>query len=283
MNYIDMAIAISVESMPGEAADQTLVSSEPVMIQPQAWFARTAVRSPRLRLFCFPSAGRGASGYVNWRPLFPEPIEVLPTRLPGREGRLREQPITRFPELLERLAEHIEPLLDVPFAFFGHSLGALVGFELARRLRARGRPLPMLLMVAARSAPHLRTTTPIYHLPQDQFLRAIQDRYGQFHEDILKCQDIVDRSVPALRADFTLFDTYVYTEAAPLECPIRAYGGSQDTMISSPDLEAWNVHTAGRFTYRRFDGPHFFFEKDEHILAQLIGDITQNLMNLSAV
>jgi medium-chain acyl-[acyl-carrier-protein] hydrolase len=247
-------------------------------MQRQAWFAPYHTRPPRVRLFCFPSAGKGAAGYTSWRSLFPETIEVLPAKLPGREGRFREEPVTQFPELLEQLAAHVEPLLDAPFAFFGHSLGALVAFELARFLRGRGKPLPVLLMVAARSAPHLRTTTPIYHLPREQFLDAIQDRYGSFDQEIKDHPEILDRFEPILRADFTLFDNYVHCEQRPLECPIRAYGGSRDTMTSALHLQAWDRHTVAGFTFRSFDGHHFFFEKDRTILGQLVADIAGRLI-----
>jgi surfactin synthase thioesterase subunit len=229
-------------------------------------------------LFCFPSAGKGAAGYTSWRPLFPEAVEVLPARLPGREGRFREEPVTRFPDLVDQLAAQIEPLLDAPYALFGHSLGALVAFELARLLRGRGKPLPLLLMVAARSAPHLRTTTPICHLPRDEFLNAIQDRYGSFDQEIKNNPEILHRFEPILRADFTLFDNYAYDEQPPLECPIRAYGGTRDTMISPSHLQAWDRHTVAGFTSRTFDGHHFFFEKDRTILEQLVDDIDGRLI-----
>jgi medium-chain acyl-[acyl-carrier-protein] hydrolase len=246
-------------------------------MQQHAWFAPYHTHTPRVRLFCFPSAGKGAAGYAAWRSLFPQSIEVLPARLPGRESRFREEAVTRFPELVEQLAAHVEPLLDVPFAFFGHSLGALVAFELARSLRARGKPLPKLLMVASRSAPQLRTTTPICHLPRDQFLQAIQDRYGSFDQEIKNDQEIMDRFIPILRADFTLFDNYLYSEQRPLECPIRAYGGSQDAMILETHLNAWELHTLAGFTSRLFEGQHFFFERDRTILAQLVADIAGRL------
>lgn len=250
-------------------------------MQQQAWFVPVSGRVPRGRLFCFPSAGKGIAGYASWRHLLPEAVEVLPARLPGRDGRFREAPITRFPDLLEQLAEHIEPFLDVPFAFFGHSLGALVAFEMARLLREQRKPLPFLLMVAARSAPHLRTTTPISHLPPDQFLGAIQDRYGAFDEEIRHNQEILNQFEPILRADFTLFDNYVYCERPPLECPIRAYGGSRDTMTLPPDLEAWDRHTVAGFSFRSFDGHHFFFEKDRKILVQFVDDIRSSLMKFA--
>jgi medium-chain acyl-[acyl-carrier-protein] hydrolase len=247
-------------------------------MQRQTWFTPYHPRTPRMRLFCFPSAGKGAAGYTNWRWLFPETVEVLPAKLPGREGRFREEPFTRFPELVEQLAAHVEPLLDVPFAVFGHSLGALVAFELARLLRGRGKPLPRLLLVAARPAPHLRTTTPIWHLPRDQFLSAIQDRYGEFDREIKDHPEILDRFEPILRADFTLFDNYVYGEQAPLDCPIHAYGGSRDAMTSAPLLQAWGRHTVAGCACRIFPGNHFFFEKDRTVLEQLVADIAGHLI-----
>jgi surfactin synthase thioesterase subunit len=262
----------------GKADVEHQLQQRPEGMQPQAWFAPCRTRPPRVRLFCFPSAGKGAAGYTTWRSLFPEIIEVLPAKLPGRETRFHEEPVTRFPELLEQLAAHIEPLLDTPFAFFGHSLGALVAFELTRFLRGQGQLLPRLLMVSARAAPHLRLPAPICHLPKDQFLNAIQARYGSFDPEIKNHPEILDRFEPVLRADFTLFDSYVYGEQRPLECPIRAYGGSRDPMASAGQLQAWDRHTLAGFTSRTFDGNHFFFEKGRTILEQLVADIFDRLI-----
>ena len=132
--------------------------------------------------------------------------------------------------------------------------------------------LPLLLMVASRPAPHLRTPPPICHLPKGQLLNAIQDRYGPFDLEIKNHPEILDRFEPILRADFTLFDNYVYAEQRPLACPIRAYGGARDPMAPASQLQAWDRHTVAGFTSRSFDGHHFFFEKDT-ILCQLVDDI----------
>jgi surfactin synthase thioesterase subunit len=215
---------------------------------------------------------------MTWRQFVPNTIEVLPARLPGREARFHEPLITAFPVLVESLAAEIEPLLDRPFAFFGHSLGALVAFELARLLRKRGVRLPGSLLVAARSAPHLEPLPPIYHLPSEEFLTTIQRRYGAFDDEIRQDRALMSKFEPILRADFTLFDTYRYSEDSPLECPVIAYGGSRDGLAMPSTLHAWQRHTSGEFGCRIFEGGHFFFEKDRIVLRQLLDDCNRRLV-----
>jgi surfactin synthase thioesterase subunit len=228
-------------------------------------------------LICFPSAGKGAAHYMSWRRLLPSAIDVLPARLPGREGRSDEAPITEIPLLVELLAVEIERLPDVPFALFGHSLGALVAFELTRLLRKRERVTPVLLMVAAQAAPHLESLSPIYHLPSNQFLEVIQDRYGAVDDEILRDQELMARFEPILRADLTLFDSYRYSEDAPLECPIAAFGGARDRSTSESALNGWNQHTSKEFSCRFFEGGHFFFGNDRAVLRSLLNEVTHLL------
>jgi surfactin synthase thioesterase subunit len=214
---------------------------------------------------------------MPWRRLLPSAVEVLPARLPGREGRFEEEPITAFPRLLSLLAVEVERFLDAPFALFGHSLGALVAFELARLLRQRGSPAPVALLVAGRAAPHLPFPSPLYQLPAKQFLAAIQERYGAFDDEIQRDEDLLARFEPVLRADFTLFDTYRYVEGEPLDCPITVFGGSRDPRTPEPALRAWERHTANEFTWRLFPGGHFFFEKDELVLRDLLDEVSRRL------
>lgn len=248
-----------------------------------SWFPSSKGGSERVRLFCFPSAGKSPAAYTRWPPGLPSTIDVLPAQLPGRGTRYREPSVTHFPTLVELLAQHIEPLLDVPFAFFGHSLGALVAFELARALRNRNAPVPVLLIVAARSAPHLRTVSPLYQLPSELFLEAIQNRYGAFDDEIKNQPEVLKWFEPILRADFTLFDTYVYSDRPPLDCPIVAYGGSTDHMTAGSDLQAWERHTSKEFSARLLPGSHFFFEKSAETRRLLLSDMSTHLGRLVGV
>jgi surfactin synthase thioesterase subunit/glycosyltransferase involved in cell wall biosynthesis len=211
-----------------------------------AWFpGADAVEG--LRLFWFPHAGGGATARA-----FPA---ICPVRLPGREARIAEAPFERMEPLVAALADAIRPYLAQPFAFFGHSMGAAVAFELARLLRRRGQPLPKLLVASGARAPQFRRNyTPPPASGDEQFL-----------EDL-----------PALRADAGLYRKYVYTEDAPLDCAIRAYGGAADSNVRREHLDAWAEQTTASFAVRLFPGGHFYIERSQaEFLAALAADLEQ--------
>jgi medium-chain acyl-[acyl-carrier-protein] hydrolase len=211
-----------------------------------AWFpGADAVEG--LRLFWFPHAGGGTAAR-----LLPA---ICPVRLPGREARIAEAPFERMEPLVAALADAIQPYLGQPFAFFGHSMGAAVAFELARLLRRRGLPLPKLLVASGARAPQFRRNyTPPPAPGDEQFLAEL----------------------PLLRADAALYRKYVYTEAAPLDCAVRAYGGAGDSNVRREHLEAWAEQTTASFAVRLFPGGHFYIERcQSDFLAALAADLEQ--------
>ena len=213
----------------------------------------------RLRLFCFPYAGVGASAYRTWAALVPETVEVRAVQLPGRESRLREACATAMPALVEDVTAGIQPLLDRPFALFGHSLGALLAFETARRLAGVPGAGPAHLFASGRRAPHLPARSrPIADLEPGAFLEEIRRRYDGVPRQILEEPDLLALLLPALRADITLIESYRYEAVAPLECPITVYGGVDDIEARHDELSAWRVHTRSSFALRMFPGSHFF-------------------------
>ena len=230
----------------------------------------------RLRLFCFPYAGGGASLFRIWSDLLPAQIEVCPVQLPGRENRFRETRYTRLMPLVPVLGGVIQPYLTMPFAFFGHSLGAIVGFELARWLRRQRAPLPVHLFASAHRAPHLPDPKPpIHDLPDPQFLEELRRMNGMPGE-VLESAELMDLMMPLLRADFAIAETYLYTQDAPLSCPISAFGGLADDEVSQEEAAAWRSHTGGAFTLRMLPGDHFFFVKERATLLQAItADLAQ--------
>lgn len=225
----------------------------------------------RLRLFCFPYAGAGASAYHPWGRIISPEIEIAAIQLPGRETRLREVAHTRLASLVAALAHNLEPLLDRPFAFFGHSLGALIAFEVARELRRTDRPQPSHLTVSARRAPQLpETDAPLHGLPQTDFVDSVQKRYNALPDVILKDQDLLDLYLPALRADFEVLETYAYSMEAPLTCPILALGGREDARSSHEQLAQWGAQTAGAFDLKLFDGGHFYLQPQRESVLQTL-------------
>jgi surfactin synthase thioesterase subunit/glycosyltransferase involved in cell wall biosynthesis len=236
-----------------------------------AWFP-TADRSPAgaLRLFCFPHAGGGASAFHSWSALLPGSIAVCPARLPGRESRAAETPAADMASLVGALADAIEPYLDGPFAFFGHSMGAVVAFELSRALREAGRPLPVCLVASGARAPQFR----LGHVPppeptDEEFLGQLRRLEGVPGE-VLDNPGLLKVILPALRADAALYRKYVYAEGRPFAFPIRAYGGVEDPNVTAEHVRAWACQTTGSFAARMFPGGHFFLNTDRDAFLQAL-------------
>ena len=228
----------------------------------------------RLRLFCLPYAGAGALIFHKWSDALPRDIEVCPIQLPGRGTRLTEPPFTKLPGLIEALARVLVPLLDKPFAFFGHSLGALIGFELARQIRRQHGLHPVRLFVSAGRAPQIpHRTQPIHTLPDNEFLTELRRLNGTPRE-LLDHEELMEVMLPIVRADFALYETYLYSAEPPLNCPISAFGGLQDRRISASDLEAWRSQTSASFSLRMFPGDHFFLK--EPLLLQALSQELQS-------
>jgi medium-chain acyl-[acyl-carrier-protein] hydrolase len=234
------------------------------------WFMSSqASVKPRLRLFCLPYAGGGAATYARWSELLPAAVELCRVQLPGRENRWREAPFTQLTLLVETLAVAIRSYLDMPFAFFGHSLGALISFELARQVRRQFDLNPLQLFVSGRWAPHLpNPDPPLYQQPTAQFIDTLRQRYNNIPDVVANDPELMDIFLPLLRADVTMLDTYVYVADRPLDYPIAAYGGSLDQRVTPVALEAWRRHTTRSFHWQLFPGAHFYLQAERAPLLQ---------------
>jgi medium-chain acyl-[acyl-carrier-protein] hydrolase len=224
------------------------------------WIAyRRSRPAARLRLFCFPYAGGGASVYRGWEAELPESVEVCPVQPPGREGRIRQPAIDDLDRLVEALDEGLGGELDErPHAFFGHSLGALAAYELARRRRAAGRSGPTHLLVSAHSAPSLPDDDePIHDLPEDRFVARLRE-LGGTPAEVIEHPELMRLVVPLLRADFRANETYRHRPGEPLDCPVTAFGGFRDGLVPKAKLEPWSETSRGRFRLHMLPGDHFF-------------------------
>ncbi len=249
-----------------------------------AWLSvRRAKPFARVRLFCFPYGGRGASLFRGWQEVLPAEVDVCPVQLPGRENRAREAPFTDVRQLAVELATALGPHLTLPFALFGHSLGAFVAFELARRLHEQNGPAPIHLFVSGQRAPHWPAPLPpIFHLPDEEFLDEVVRRYDAVPKIVRETPELRDMLLVLLRADFTMNDTYGYGEGARLTCPITCLGADGDPESREDDLRAWREHTGGRFEVRMFPGGHFFIESARTaVLGALAEDLHSDLLGVS--
>jgi len=231
-----------------------------------SWISVTTPRPDATwRLVCFPHAGGGASSFFSWsRELAHIPVEVATLRLPGREARLREAPLDDLPTLVSHIDEALEAFGDGrPVVWFGHSSGARIAFEVARRRRARGRSLPVHLVVSGAPAPDVVRSTPTLHriASDDEFLHAVASAYSGVPAAVMEHQELRALVAPALRADLKMHERYVYTVEEPLPFPITAFGGSADTSVSESWLRGWERHTAGEFHWQMFPGDHFYLHE----------------------
>jgi medium-chain acyl-[acyl-carrier-protein] hydrolase len=229
----------------------------------------------RARLFCFPFAGGGAAAYYRWPKQILRHIEVNRVNLPGRESRLREPPATRVDPLVKTLADELIPWMDLPFAIYGHSMGALVGFELVRELRRRGHRLPAHLFVSGYRAPQLPAhEAPLSQLPDAEFISRVRRRYGGIPDLVANNKELMDIFLPILRADFSMTDNYIYKDEVPLQCPITALGGHDDPRVSRDMIVAWSRQTCMEFSTHFFYGGHFFIQDSE---SEVLGLVNRKL------
>lgn len=234
------------------------------------WFDKHCARAGRpLRLFCIPHAGAAGYPYRAWMPHLPESIEVIGVRLPGRGARIAEVAFRRMDPLVTALTEAIIAELGRPFALFGHSMGALIAFELCARLGQLGFE-PRHLFVSGTRAPHLpRDEKALHTLPRERFIQELRALNGTATE-LLEDESVVASLLPPLRADFELVETYPARERARLTCPITAFGGRDDPTVSEDELAAWSRYTTQDFRRVLFPGDHFFIASEQSAVLRTI-------------
>ena len=211
------------------------------------------------RLFCFPYAGVGSSAYRGWGDSSPEGLEVCLLQPPGRENRLREAGLTSIGEIVDSLVSDLLSRSDLPFAFFGQSLGAVVAFETTRRLRRMGGRLPDALFVAASRAPQLPWPHPhVRHLDDVALLNVLNQRYDSVPRVVIDDPELRALLTPAVRADMAAVETYAYEVEEPFDLPLYAFGGDEDRMVGQHELQHWSAQTTGPFRLRMMSGAHLF-------------------------
>ena len=222
------------------------------------WLLRFPRRpDARLRLVCVPGAGCTASMFHGWAEMLPDEVEVCAVQVPGRGSRLRETPFTRMDPLADALTEVVLAESDLPVVMLGHSLGALIAYEVTDRLCRMDRA-PVALIAAAHKAPSLGSAGLTYHLLPDDELVGVVDALGGTPGGTLANPAIRKLALPSLRADFELDANYEFRERPPLSIPVSVFGGDNDAIVSTDELRAWRAHTTGDFALRVVSGGHFF-------------------------
>lgn len=260
----------------------TAPAPAPAATVSERWMLRPSPsREARLRLVCVPYAGGSAAVFHGWADLLPAVVEPWTLRLPGRDARMGEPPATDLTATAEEAAAVLSRMLgDEPFAFFGHSLGAFLSFEIVRALRERWGMHASLLAVSARDAPQLPTYAGTLHqLPDEAFLDVLDRKYRAIPPMIREDARMRAVYLPALRGDVTMLETYRYRQGPPLSCPVAVYGGVDDTESGAAGLAAWGELTDGGCSVTLLPGGHFFLqEQREPLIARLSQELLRTLV-----
>ncbi|AHH99519.1 alpha/beta fold hydrolase [Kutzneria viridogrisea] len=220
-------------------------------------------------LLCLPHSGAGAAAYREWTARLAPALRVLPVRLPGREQRFTEPLLTSVKEIVTELAPVVLALPPGPYRLFGHSMGALLAYELAQAASAAGRP-PEHLYVSGFCAPQLAHTQPKLHeLTDAQLVEYLKSLQGMDSE-LLDLPELLELMLPVVRADFTVCGTYQHPDHAPLEIPVTVFAGSEDSTLPAGSLEGWREASTGPVRLHTLPGGHFYLTEQLDAVARVI-------------
>lgn len=239
--------------------------------QNSLWIRRLAPAAPESsRLVCFPHAGGSASFYHPVARSLDPSVEVLSLQYPGRQDRRSERPLEDFRTLADAVSAELRPWSAHRVVFFGHSMGALLAFEVALRHQSMGFP-PAALIVSGRRAPSRPRPLPFDPADDSQLISQLQ-RLSGTDTSLLSDDETREMILPALRGDYTALSSYRYKPGPPLECPILALIGDQDPEVTSEEASAWAEHTVGGFELRTFPGGHFYLTDHSQAVIEAISE-----------
>ncbi|MGD9153828.1 MAG: alpha/beta fold hydrolase [Gammaproteobacteria bacterium] len=245
-----------------------------------AWFlVKDKKQFSKFNLFCFPHAGGGASFFNDWPQFLPDLVQVLSVQLPGREARHSENFLQNINDVLNNILEFKDIFYKKPFALFGHSLGAVLAFELARKLFIDKSPTPTCLIVSGHCAPKFsEKQEKIYSLPDDKFVKRMNELYGGIDSEVLCCPELLELLLPRFRADILLSEQYKYNQAPSLKCPIFVFNGNDDVSVNSDELSEWGLETDNAAKIYKFPGDHFFISDSKEIVLDRLSKILRNFL-----
>ncbi|WBB60947.1 alpha/beta fold hydrolase [Streptomyces sp. WMMC500] len=233
----------------------------------ETWLRRFgAARQPNVRLVCLPHAGGAATTFFPLQRQLPPSVEFVAVQYPGRHDRRHERPLRDVHALADRVADVLAPLTDLPLVLFGHSMGAVVGFETAARLERTGANPPIGLVASGRHSPATPRVETVHQRDDDGLIAEITTLSGT-DPQILADPDMRAMILPALRADYTAVETYRYDRSFVLRCPVSVFTGTADPRVTEREASAWEPLTSGAFRIERFPGGHFYLEGAERAVA----------------
>lgn len=236
---------------------------------------------PKVRLFCFQFAGATTVPFQSWEKNLPSQIQVCIVQLPGQQNRGIEKPINDLQRLADTIAEVSVPLLTLPFAFFGHGFGAVLGYEVAALLGKQANKTPQHFFVSGWRAPGLlNPQTPLNKITDDLFIDELQGHCDAESQPLLHEKDLLSRMMPELKASVKMTEDYGREHQTRLDCPITAFGGWHDALVRTDEIRAWRAHTSSAFKMHMFQGGHFFLENARE---QLLGIIAEDLVKPSTL
>jgi medium-chain acyl-[acyl-carrier-protein] hydrolase len=242
-----------------------------------SWVVTTPYMSSRakLRLFCLPYAGGGGSIYRTWQTSFPAAVEICPIQLPGREMRLKEPHIRNFRLLLKELSRALIPFTDEPYALFGHSMGALLVYELALDLVDQGRLPPSYVFVSGRQAPHISReilSKSIHKMSDGEIVSELSLVSGSTFAVALQDTELAKLVLPTLRADLEVCQSYSHLPHPPIKVSMAALGGASDPAVRPEDLQPWQETVSGPFSLHIIDGNHLFVVNAARQVQRIVRD-----------
>ncbi|KQN69156.1 hypothetical protein ASF04_16560 [Duganella sp. Leaf61] len=245
------------------------------------WFIKLQhTPKARIRVFFFHYAGGGASIFRGWERHFSREVDVFAVQSPGRENRYSAPPIASLERKVALLHEEIAPYLDLPCIFVGHSMGAMLAFELARAIEAGGIDRPAHVVLSAARAPHLPRIKPLMGgLSHDEFIEQVK-MFSRTPDEILDNREIMEVFMPMLRADFTLSESRVFQPEPRLQAPATVFSGVDDDAVPIADAEAWDRLLAQGADYLAFDGGHFFIHSEQARFVAAVQAIVHHELNL---
>jgi medium-chain acyl-[acyl-carrier-protein] hydrolase len=247
----------------------------------QKWFTfQKNSPTTNLRVFLFPFAGGDVNAYQNWGRNLPLGVELVYTKLPGRGMRFNESAFNSIEPLVHELCDAIKPFINTPFVFFGHSMGALIAFELCLGLRRQNLSQPHCLFLSALKAPQLmnQEAKQTHRLPDRELIQEIS-KLGGIPEELLANEELLEILLPTLRADMCLCETYKYQAEERLAIPLVIFGGNCDPLAGREELEAWRLQSNKGVTVRTYQGGHFYFME---VLQPFLPDLTHYLQMIQS-